>query len=140
MNLQMLVTNLDLDNMKRLQCNFTTPEQSKRLLELGVPADSADLFYSKFECETFGNRPTLCYDKKYSDIVPYGYENDYLPCWSVGRLIEILEIILGSPWSDKELLGEQGTLLERVVSDFEDVVRYKEVFKDNRIDFSKLEE
>jgi hypothetical protein len=30
--------------MKKLQNNFTTPEQSKRLLELGVPADSADLY------------------------------------------------------------------------------------------------
>lgn len=28
--------------MSKLQNNFTTPEQSKRLLELGVPADSAD--------------------------------------------------------------------------------------------------
>ena len=31
--------------MKTLQNNFTTPEQSKRLLELGVPADSADIYY-----------------------------------------------------------------------------------------------
>ena len=29
--------------IKKLQNNFTTPEQSKRLLELSVPADSADL-------------------------------------------------------------------------------------------------
>ena len=28
--------------IKKLQNNFTTPEQSKRLLKLGVPADSAD--------------------------------------------------------------------------------------------------
>ena len=34
--------------MKQLQNNFTTPEQSKRLLELGVPADSADMFYNKY--------------------------------------------------------------------------------------------
>ena len=31
--------------MKTLQNNFTTPEQSKRMLELGVPADSADMVY-----------------------------------------------------------------------------------------------
>ena len=30
--------------MKKLQSNFTTSEQSKRLLELGVPADSADCY------------------------------------------------------------------------------------------------
>ena len=32
--------------MKTLQNNFTTPEQSKKLLELGVPIDSADMFYN----------------------------------------------------------------------------------------------
>ena len=31
--------------MKQLQNNFTTPEQSKRLLELDVPADSADCYW-----------------------------------------------------------------------------------------------
>jgi hypothetical protein len=90
--MQIFVKLQNYTTMKKLQNNFTTTEQSKRLLELGVPADSADLFYSKFECETFENRPTLCYDKKYSDIVPDGYEKDYLPCWSAGRLIEIYQI------------------------------------------------
>lgn len=123
--------------MRKLQNNYTTPEQSKKLLKLGVPADSADcIYYGK------GLSPStlLGYNGNqflYSEIKE---SEDCIPCWSVGRLIEILEIILGSPWSDKELLGEQGTLLERVVSDFEDVVKYKEIFKDNRIDFSKLED
>ena len=31
--------------IKKLQNGFTTPEQSKRLLELGVPVDSADCYY-----------------------------------------------------------------------------------------------
>ena len=85
--------------MKTLQNNFTTPEQSKRLLELGVSADSADCFYS-------------CYIKTYSHseyteiiwIRPRFITDDnnpnwnarlmdgtqtYLPCWTVGRLIEI---------------------------------------------------
>lgn len=31
--------------MKKLHNDFTTPEQSKRLLELGVPADSADMLW-----------------------------------------------------------------------------------------------
>lgn len=34
--------------MKKLQNNFTTPEQSKRLLELDVPADSADCYFDEF--------------------------------------------------------------------------------------------
>lgn len=123
--------------MKKMQSNFTTTEQSKRLLELGVPEWTADLRYRicKANDSILGN-PYLTKGKKYTG----SHFNSSLPCWSVGRLIEILEIILDSPWSDRQLLGEQGTLLERVVSDFEDVVKYKEIFKDNRIDFSKLEE
>lgn len=35
--------------MKTLQNDFTTPEQSKRLLELGLPADSANMRYRE-EC------------------------------------------------------------------------------------------
>lgn len=111
--------------MKQLQCNFTTTEQSKRLLELGVPADSSDLFYSKFECETFGNIPTLCYDKKYSDIVPDGYEKDYLPCWSVGRLIEIIllcplrrNVTISKGYNPIEILINQLVMLREVGTDF----------------------
>lgn len=129
--------------MKKLQNNFTTAEQSKRLLELGVPADSADCYWQLRSDSLAENWEYRCYIGTSPAIKDnlYSYRNGYtIPCWSVGRLIEILEIILGSPWSDKELLGKQGTLLERVVSDFEDVVKYKEMFKDNRIDFSKLEE
>jgi hypothetical protein len=124
--------------MKKLQNNFTTPEQSKRLLELGVPADSADCYINLWNNYPYG---ILAEDESYSDYKFAGYMNDskVLPCWSVGRLIEILEIILGTPWSDHEELGKS-TLIERVLRDFEDVVKYKEIFKDSRIDFSKLEE
>lgn len=69
--------------MKQLQNNFTTPEQSKRLLELGVPADSADCFY---EAIGFGGGyrqvPIICNSFNKGNRID-------LPCWSVGRLIEI---------------------------------------------------
>lgn len=118
--------------MKKLQNNFTTPEQSKRLLELGVPANSADCYYDQYQILNF--RTELDYGYDFFEL-----NFRFIPCWSVGRLIEMLEITLGTPWSDHEELGKS-TLLERVVRDFEDVVKYKQIFKDNRIDFSKLEE
>jgi hypothetical protein len=63
--------------MKKLQNNFTTPEQSKRLLELGVPADSADMYYTR----------TNPIPKVYIEgTTRHAY---HTPCWSVGRLIEI---------------------------------------------------
>lgn len=82
--------------MKPLQNNFTTPEQSKRLLELGLPADSAD-------CALEDNGGIIeiipLLDKKLSafqkEMNRFEEENDYprfvtyIPCWSVGRLIEI---------------------------------------------------
>lgn len=37
--------------MKPLQNNFTTPEQSRRLLAAGLPFDSADCCYNPTTCE-----------------------------------------------------------------------------------------
>lgn len=78
--------------MSKLQNNFTTIEQSQRLLELGVPADSSDcVYYGK------GLSPStlLGYNGNqflYSEIKE---SEDYIPCWSVGRLIEIYHICVG---------------------------------------------
>ena len=60
--------------------NYTTPEQSKRLTDLGLPPDSADLYYGK--------------DKKVHFIdgsIPRSllWITSCTPCWSVGQLIKI---------------------------------------------------
>lgn len=75
--------------MKKLQNNFTTVEQSKRLLELGVPEWTADLRYRicKSNDSILGN-PYLTKGKKYIG----SHFNSSLPCWSVGRLIEISRV------------------------------------------------
>lgn len=72
--------------MKILQNHFTTQEQSKRLLELGVPADSADCYHN-----TIAGKPFIL-SKPYSDNNWFDKNNPPLPCWSVGRLIEIITI------------------------------------------------
>jgi hypothetical protein len=79
--------------MKKLQNNYTTPEQSKRLLELGVPAWTADCNYY----DVFDKHPKISYidaDRDYK----WNLESEYAPkpCWSVGRLIEIYHICVGS--------------------------------------------
>lgn len=88
--------------MKKLQNNFTTPEQSNRLLELGVPADSADCFYSHYiktyahseYTEILWHRPRFITE----DNIPnwnarlMDGTQTYLPCWSIGRLIEVMTI------------------------------------------------
>lgn len=86
--------------MKTLQNNFTTIEQSKRLLEFGVPAWTADGFRWDFS-SAFG----ISEDKRYStsiSVICYEYQrnfNDKLPCWSVGRLIEIYHICVSRGFS-----------------------------------------
>ena len=113
--------------MKQLQNNFTTPEQSKRLLELGVPRWTAD-------CALLLNK----YTNKYEYIV-INSQDDYnfmdentLPCWSVGRLIEIYLICVCSTLQLVELTDDDIPLIDEMVNKIEEgAAKY--------LDFSKLE-
>ena len=122
--------------MKTLQNNFTTPEQSKRLLELGVPADSADCFINfcnrgRLEIIPLGEtfRTWLAYGEKY-DI--YHFER-YYPCWSVGRLMEIFNIICAAEYWNAI---EQATACNNSPADW--VYNFQQNSK--YLDFLKLEE
>ena len=110
--------------MKTLQNDFTTVEQSKRLLELGVPADSADCYYSHVMAmriwQVKGKRT---------------YQDDCIPCWSVGRLMEIYDICNdGSDDLDwlpyNKVEGSYVAYVIRVISGAK---------RCEQIDFSKLE-
>ena len=142
--------------MKQLQNNFTTPEQSKRLLELGLPADSADCYTANpMAClppiedliifvidrdETYAQQiDKLCEDG-------FVKHSDFLPCWSVGRLLEIeltcREHMDGYVPRLQVLFDTTGTAsIDRLgsVELMEDLISFMEngLF---RYDFSKLEE
>jgi hypothetical protein len=113
--------------MKQLQNNFTTPEQSKRLLELGVPADSADC-----SIDEWGRVHKIPQENGNLLFSQLKRQTIYTirPCWSVGRLMEIF--LLCTPYKEISLHGEN--LVEQMV------VSIFMVHKDNLIDFSKLEE
>ena len=114
--------------MKKLQNNFTTPEQSKRLLELGLPADSADCYHNRIA------------EKPFILSMPYSYsnwddkDNPPLPCWSVGRLMEIMKICAKPK--------EQATMVEEMLycDDLAELLVY--MIEENKqvIEFSKLED
>lgn len=112
--------------MKQLQNNFTTPEQSKRLLELGMPANSADCYYEAIGFNNgYESVPQICSN------VNFGINVIDIPCWSVGRLIEIYVIARGV---DTAYLP-----FERDEDMVKYLIRlYEEKAKD--MDFSKLEE
>lgn len=76
--------------MKTLQSNFTTLEQSKRLLELGVPAGSADCVWHNPYYD--GERPELAEIYVWKGKYPQRVDKYTLPCWSVGRLMKICKI------------------------------------------------
>lgn len=112
--------------IKKLQNNYTTPEQSKRLMELGLPADSADCYHNRIA------------EKPFILSMPYSYsnwddkDNPPLPCWSVGRLIEIY--LLCSAYNFKyEFLAEEKPI-DTIVSSIEYAIQELD------FDFSKLEE
>ena len=127
--------------MSKLQNNFTTTEQSKRLLELGVPADSADCYLTRFGIDEDWEVKVLNYDK-YSDVV-IGNQDYCIPCWSVGRLMEIYDTCVHSQFNSeitwcnveyvKNKLGK--TYIEYLVNIF--AVHIKDL---GDVDFSKLEE
>ena len=114
--------------METLQNNFTTPEQSKRLLELGVPKDSADCYIN-----TNGNTINVIPEEspKYSE---YCRSLTYLvPCWSLGRLIEIYNICLPEkPYPYYPRFGRYENMMVIMLDAF--------VFTQGELDFSKLEE
>lgn len=113
--------------MKQLQNDFTTPEQSKRLLELGVPADSAD-------CMNFGNADIfqIPFQRPFSEHlelhVQEGLRKMYTPCWSVGRLIEIISICIGGHGFFEYFSNEN--MIEHII----------ELMNNLKLDFSKFED
>jgi hypothetical protein len=125
----MLVTNLDLDNMKQLQSNFTTTEQSKRLLELGLPADSADCFYQLNPLgNLLGDTPIIIsFNLDVNEIV---WDEVYaIPCWSGGRLIELYMKARGLDFMYFRIMSDDN-MIDSIVRMF--------VENQNEIEFSKL--
>lgn len=134
--------------MKKLQSNYTTPEQSKRLLEMGLPADSADCmsfivtdkgidFFDNVECGTQIIRPLLPRDSYTKAAFPSDgsrFVEEPFPCWSAGRLIEIMKICAKPK--------EQATMAEEMLycKDLVELLVYMIEANKQVIDFSKLNE
>ena len=134
--------------MKKLQSNFTTPEQSKRLFELGVPADSADCYASLgFENLIWIRNTENEQSEGFFDVLINGKPVN-IPIWSAGRLIEIISHCynwnesldaeftggcLGIPrytHKDNYLIGAVGFIVREI----------EKAIMTKYIDFSKLEE
>lgn len=128
----------------QMQNNFTTIEQSKKLLELGVPEWTADMFYdvnSEKKYRSWEVCPVIVpLNTTYRKYLAYGENYDvfkheyFYPCWSVGRLIEIMNIcsihnIVSIYRTDRDVT-QIDIILETIINRI----------NGNSIDFSKLEE
>lgn len=122
--------------MKKLQNDLTTAEQSKRLLELGVPKESANYYIDLGDGKIYIREP-FDYEKISGQSFFEYYNVIFYPCWSVGRLIEIVRSYRkpdkeGRIWFD--IYEEDATLIEMLIAQIE-------IDLEDRIaDFSKLEE
>lgn len=145
--------------MLKLDFDFTTPEQSKELLELGVPEWTANCFMMEGE-----NDPII-----YSVPTPYNFTewnvwgarqngDKIIPIWTSGRITEIIlratdeqidymaAVERYDPIFEREMplrlgfdkyrniLNSDGGVIAAMISDLE---TYK---KQQRLDFSKLED
>lgn len=115
--------------IKKLQNNYTTPEQSKLLLELGVPADSADCYFN-----TLAKKPYVLTDL-YSKT---NFLEPQLPCWSGVRLMEIIDICEIDPKDEEypttKMIKDKAEMnyIDYLVGTVQKML--------HRLDFSKLEE
>jgi hypothetical protein len=122
--------------MKKLRSNFTTTEQSKRLLELGVPADSADMYYhTDIGFTRFYSEPEVIPSCELFSTGNSVYIYD-IPCWSVGRLMEIFDICCAN--SDYNDLCNTQCVPDEYVAYI--IGCYERATDNKLLDFSKLEE
>ena len=121
--------------IKKLQQNYTTPEQSKRLLDLGLPADSADCYLQNESQDplAYVNYTTHIIQPFHDKRIMFSQLEDFLPCWSVGRLIEIYNTCIDGD-KDEIKIPKGHFVLQRVLIEFFAALEY------GWLDFTKLEE
>lgn len=116
--------------------NFTTTEQSKRLLELGVPVNSADCYFGSYP----GHPDWAVIRQSEFDTendALFRLNEDITPCWSVGRLIELL-VTCAIDKEHVKCIIEEITNYAAPVETYVNVITY--LCKEKELDFSKLED
>jgi hypothetical protein len=112
----------------KLQNNYTTPEQSQHLLELGLPADSADCHYTAIQSMIW----------IHNDCDPDFTNPLITPCWSVGRLLEICTICIYHYTGNNTFIFDRGSLRLGYIECL--IAALEIAHDDGDIDFSKLED
>ena len=64
---------------------YTTPEESRELLKLGLDPKTADM---RYEMACFSTGPNASEEIEYQEYPKYPYIDGYLPCWSTDYLLK----------------------------------------------------
>lgn len=116
----------------------TTIEQSRRLLELGVKPETADMYYSNAGIPAFSNGEYILYAKSYAEVMeklnnqisPF----DFIPAWSLHRLIELADesVEIGGFWVKIHRVyqgvyqyEEKGNDYDNLIDAIADLINYK---------------
>lgn len=97
--------------------NFTSIEQSKKLLELGIKPETADMEYKCVGFTMHTNRPTD--DFRYKLMlkecdIPHEAKYD-VPCWSAAALIDLMPFAIQKDGEEYELhIGKDETWYYRI--------------------------
>ena len=97
----------------------TTEEQSKRLLDLGLRKETADMAHI-----AFGGGGMMIRPYEWLPTTEVDMEN-FIPAWSLNRLIEILDV-----WCLELNFNEFNNVYEQVISYFEERVKGGFINKD----------
>lgn len=79
---------------------FTNPDQSRRLLELGVEKNSADCYYDMYKMLDDTIIHVMTANEKDIASKTDAFWHVRYPCWSVGQLIEVLREITNHEFGD----------------------------------------
>lgn len=121
-----------MSKLIKMKNNFTNPEQSKKLLDIGIPVDSADCALVRNLYFPIGEYEIKVLDGKYSRFIEMHDTWEILPCWSVGRIEEIIKIStlkgivpnLTYPTYSEAYIGEKETYVDVLIGVIE---HYKEL-------------
>lgn len=71
---------------------FTNIEQSRKLLEIGISAESADMWWNFYSvtCD-FGTPQIIRLDEPWVGSFNWYNEEDNVPCWSLAALLELIK-------------------------------------------------
>ena len=116
----------------QISFNYTTPDQSRELIELGIPLWTADCYYENYSAvNPYHDKIKLKLRLTNEECDDKFFENTplTLPCWSIGNLISIWCICIEDDYRGRE---KDNARVQHLINNIK--------YNIKRLDFSKLED